>query len=105
MLSRHPSRAGAVPPELLARLIQAATSTHMAACVACASPDEISRAAAGRAPVVALEPSLLHLAVPPRILVLALSFAPAVRGRADAALDPSLADATSFRRALGEEDS
>src|SRR5437899_11156596 len=25
-------RAGAVPPELLARLIQAATSTHMAAC-------------------------------------------------------------------------
>jgi len=98
-------RAGAVPPELLARLIQAATSTHMAACVACASPDEISRAAAGRAPVVALEPSLLHLAVPPRILVLALSFAPAVRGRADAALDPSLADATSFRRALGEEDS
>jgi len=43
--------------------------------------------------------------VPPRILVVALSFAPAVRGRADAALDPSLADATSFRRALGEEDS
>jgi hypothetical protein len=97
--------AAGVPPELLARLVQAASSTHMAACVACGSPDEIARAAAARAPVVALPPSLLHLAVPPRILVLALSFAPAVRGRADAALDPSLADAASFRRALGEEDS
>jgi hypothetical protein len=97
-------RAAAVPPEVLARLIQAATSTHMAACVACAGPDEIARAAAARAPVVALAPSLLHLEVPPRTLVLALSFAPAVRGRADAALDPGLADAASFRRALGEED-
>ena len=58
-------RAAGVPPELLARLIQAATSTHMAACVACAGPDEIARAASARAPVVALEPSLLHLAVPP----------------------------------------
>src|SRR5919198_2989455 len=46
---------GAVPQDLLARLVQAATSTHMAACVVCANPDELSRAAAARAPVVALE--------------------------------------------------
>jgi len=38
-------------------------------------------------------------------LVLALSFAPEVRGRADAALDDKLIDAASFRRALSEEDS
>jgi hypothetical protein len=94
-----------VPQELLARLVQAATSTHMAACVACASADEISRAAAARAHVVALEPALLHLPVPPRTLVLALSFARNVRGRADAALDRSLIDPESFRRALSEEDS
>jgi len=37
-------------------------------------------------------------------LVLALSFAPAVRGRADAALDHTLVHAASFRRALSEED-
>ena len=54
--------------------------------------------------VLALEPALLHLPVPPRTLVLALSFAPAVRGRADAALDHTLVDAASFRRALSEED-
>jgi indole-3-glycerol phosphate synthase len=97
-------RADALPQEVLARLVQAATSTHMAACVACASADEVSRAAAARAPVIALPPALLHLPVPPRTLVLALSFSPEVRGRADAALDSSLGDADSFRRALGEED-
>ena len=98
-------RASAVPQELLARLVRAATSTHMAACVACANADEVARAAAARAPVLALEPNLLHLPVPPRTLVLALSFAPEVRGRADAALDDKLIDAASFRRALSEEDS
>jgi len=96
--------ASAVPPELLARLVQAASSTHMAACVACKNAEEIGRAAAARAPVVALEPALLQLPVPPRTLVLALAFAPAARGRADAALDPTLTDAASFRRALEEED-
>jgi indole-3-glycerol phosphate synthase len=96
--------ASAVPPELLARLVQAASSTHMAACVACKNAEEIGRAAAARAPVVALEPALLQLSVPPRTLVLALAFAPDARGRADAALDPSLIDAASFRRALSEED-
>src|SRR5207248_8950521 len=95
-------RASAVPQELLARLVRAATSTHMAACVACANADELARAAAARAPVLALEPALLHLPLPPRTLVLALSFAPEVRGRADAALDHSLVDAASFRRALSE---
>jgi indole-3-glycerol phosphate synthase len=97
-------RASGVPSELLARLVQAATSTHMAACVACGSAEEVARAAAARAPVIALDPALLHLAVPPRTLVLALLFAPGVRGRADAALDPGLTDAASFRRALSEED-
>lgn len=97
-------RAEALSQDVLARLVQAATSTHMAACVACASADEVSRAAAARAPVIALPPALLHLPVPPRTLVLALSFSPEVRGRADAALDSSLGDADSFRRALGEED-
>ena|SRR5689334_17290725 len=96
--------ASGVPPPLLTRLIQAATSTHMAACVVCTTAEEISRAAAARAPVIALRPDLLHLPVPPRTLVLALSFEPAVRGRADAALDGSLADGGSFRRALSEED-
>ncbi|HYS07462.1 MAG TPA: hypothetical protein VEP66_01910 [Myxococcales bacterium] len=97
-------RAGAVPPQVLGRLIQAASSTHMAACVVCSTPEEIARAAAARAPILALEPNLLHLEAPPRTLVLALSFGPAVRGRADAALDPSLDDADAFRRALNEED-
>jgi len=97
--------AASLPQELLTRLVQAASSTHMAACVACASAEEITRAAAARAPIVALAPALLHLPVPPRTLVLALSFSAEVRGRADAALDSSLADVDSFRRALSEEDS
>ena len=97
-------RAGAVPEEVLVRLVQAASSTHMAACVECANAAEIARAAAARAPVIALPPALLHLPVPPRTLVLALSFTPEVRGRADAALDSTLGDAESFRRALVEED-
>ncbi len=97
-------RAAALPAEMLARLVHAATSTHMAACVECASEAEIGRAASARAPVIALAPSLLHLRVPPRTLVLATSFSPEVRGRADAALDRGLVDADSFRRALAEED-
>lgn len=98
-------RAASLPQEMLTRLVQAASSTHMAACVACTSAEEVARAAAARAPVIALPPTLLRLPVPPRTLVLALSFSPEVRGRADAALDSSLGDADSFRRALGEEDS
>src|SRR6266850_1375859 len=97
-------RASALPPELLARLVQAATSTHMAACVACSSAAEIARAGAARAPVVVLDHSDLHLPVPPRTLVLVRSFSAEARGRADAALDPGLTDAASFRRALEEED-
>ena len=95
---------GGLPQELLSRLVQAATSTHMAACVVCADAEEVARAAAARAPVVAVEPALLHLPIPPRTLVLALSFAADARGRADAALDRSLNDAESLRRALAEED-
>jgi hypothetical protein len=94
-----------VPQEVLARLVQAATSTHMAACVVCADAQQIATAVAVRAPVIALEPELLRLPVPPRTLVLALSFTPDARGRADAALDRSLVDSLAFRRALEEEDS
>jgi indole-3-glycerol phosphate synthase len=97
-------RAAAVPEQVLSRLVQAASSTHMAACVECANEGEIARAAAARAPVIALPPALLHLPVPPRTLVLALSFLPEVRGRADAALDSTLGDAGAFRAALAEEE-
>jgi len=94
---------GALPQELLARLLRAASSTHMAGCVACASEEEVQRAAAARAPIIAVDPALLHVTVPPRTLLLALSFHPSARGRADAALDPSLRDAAAFRAALEEE--
>lgn len=94
---------GALPQELLARLLRAASSTHMAGCVSCASPEEVGRAGAARAPVIAVPPALLHVAVPPRTLVLSLSFDPSARGRADAALDASLRDAAAFRAALEEE--
>jgi hypothetical protein len=94
---------GALPQELLARLLRAASSTHMAGCVACASSTEVERAAAARAPVIAVPPALLHVKVPPRTLVLSLSFDPSARGRADAALDASLRDAAAFRAALEEE--
>jgi hypothetical protein len=97
--------AAELPQEVLARLVQAASSTHMAACVVCADAQQIAAAVAVRAPVIALEPELLRLPVPPRTLVLTLSFTPEVRGRADAALDRSLVDSLAFRRALEEEDS
>jgi hypothetical protein len=94
---------GSLPQELLARLLRAASSTHMAGCVSCASLAEVERAAAARAPVIAVAPALLHVPVPPRTLVLSLSFHPSARGRADAALDASLRDAAAFRAALEEE--
>ncbi len=94
---------GALPQELLARLLRAAASTHMAGCVSCASPEEMERAGAARATVIAVSPELLHVAVPPRTLLLSLSFHPSARGRADAALDASLRDAAAFRAALEEE--
>ncbi|HEY6912098.1 MAG TPA: hypothetical protein VI356_22155 [Myxococcales bacterium] len=94
---------GALPQELLARLVRAASSTHMAGCVACASAEEVARAGAARAPVIAVAPALLHVGVPPRTLVLSLTFHPSARGRADAALDASLRDAAAFRAALEEE--
>jgi len=88
------------PAELLKRLVQAASSTHMAACVLCATAGELAAAAAARAPVIAVES--LELRPPPRTLVLALRQLPGLRGRADAVLDPSLADASAFRRSLTE---
>ncbi len=93
----------AVPQEVLARLVQAASSTHMAACVVCDSPEEVARAVAARAPIAAVRPALLPIALPPRTLVLALSFEAAVRGHADAALDPSLFDPDALRAAIEQE--
>jgi indole-3-glycerol phosphate synthase len=100
--------AGVMPPELLARLAQAAKSTHMAACIACTSDKEIAQVAPLGPAVIALPSALLHLAVPPRSLVLALSAAPDLRGRADAMLDEALGvapDPASAFRATLEKDS
>jgi hypothetical protein len=100
--------AGMVPPELLARMAQAAKGTHMAACIACASEQELALAAPLRPAVIALPPPLLHLQIPARSLVLALSGGGALFGLADAVLDEELgaaADpAAAFRAAL-EKDS
>lgn len=108
-------------PELLARLVSAARGTHMAACVLCATADEIARARAARADVIALrlragelDPALAD-AVPRRSLLLAIpdgagaspSIAP-LRGRADATLDLAVAQgadpAAAFRAALAQDD-
>jgi len=91
--------------EQLDRLCSAANATHMAACVACDTPDEVRRAAAARAAVVALAhpDEALFAAAPRRVLVLALHPAAAVRGRTDALLDESVgaaADPAAAFRAL-----
>ena len=93
-------RASAVPFEMLARMAQAAKSTHMAACIACASAEEIARVAPLAPAVIALPPALVGLKVPPRTLVLALEFADGLRGRADAALDETLSSPEAFRKTL-----
>lgn len=101
-------QAAAVPHELLARLAQAAKSTHMAACIVCASEREVAQVAPLAPAVIALPPSLVHLPVPPRTFVLALSDAPRLLGRADALLDEALgaaADPASAFRAALERDS
>jgi indole-3-glycerol phosphate synthase len=87
-------------PESLARLAQLASSTHMVPCIVCETSDEVARAAALRAPIIALES--FDLKVPPRTLVLALS--PPPDGRADALLDESIQDAAAFRAALASGD-
>ena len=99
--------AGAVSREVLAQMAQAAKSTHMAACIACATPEELALAAALQPAVIALPPALLHLPLPPRALLLALSGGPALRGRADAVLDEIIGaspdPAQSFRALLAED--
>src|SRR6266851_5769337 len=102
-------RAELLPGEQLERLCGAARATHMAACVACGTPEEVQRAAAARAAAVALPRAgeALFAAVPRRILVLALDPAAAVRGRADALLDEAMGSApdpaAAFRSALEED--
>ena len=80
-----------LPGAQLDRLCGAA----MSACVACESAEEIQRAAAARAAVVALARAdeQLLAAVPRRLLVLALDPAAAARGRVDALLDESIGSA------------
>jgi indole-3-glycerol phosphate synthase len=95
--------------EQLERLCSAARATHMAACVACETPDEVRRAVQSRAAVIALArpDEALFAGVPPRFLVVALDPAAAVRGRADALLDDSLgtaSDPVAAFRALLEGD-
>jgi indole-3-glycerol phosphate synthase len=99
--------AAAVPYELLARLVIAAKSTHMAACVICVSASELAHAVQAKAPIVVLPGHMLDAPPPPRTLVLA-HFNSGLRGRADAALDPSFATAVdpaqAFRDALAADD-
>ena len=99
--------AGAVTREVLARMAQAAKSTHMAACIACTTEDELAAAALLRPALIALPESLLHLPLPPRALLLALSGGAALRGRVDALLDEELGaspdPARSFRALLPED--
>jgi indole-3-glycerol phosphate synthase len=95
--------------EQLERLCSAARATHMAACVACETADEVRRAAESRPAAIALAgpDEALFALVPRRLLVVALEPAAAVRGRADALLDESLgaaADpAAAFRALLAGE--
>ena len=98
-----------LPGEQLDRLCGAARATHMAACVACETPEEVRRAAEARAVAVAFARSdeALFAAVPRRVLVLALHPGAAVRGRADALLDESIGSAddpaAAFRSALEKD--
>ncbi|MCA1827028.1 MAG: hypothetical protein ABR567_03925 [Myxococcales bacterium] len=91
-------RASSVPSEILARMAQAAKSTHMAACIGCENADEISLVAPLQPAVIAVPPSLAAAKMPPRTLVLALEYADGLR--ADAALDETLDSADAFRRTL-----
>jgi hypothetical protein len=99
--------AAAVPQELLTRLVLAAKSTHMAACVLCVSVAEIAQAVRAKAPILLLPGHLLDAPAPPRTLVLT-HFNSGLRGRADAALDASFANATdpaeAFRNALAADE-
>jgi indole-3-glycerol phosphate synthase len=91
----------ALTAEMLARMAQAASSTHMVPCIVCENGDDLLRAASLRAPVIAL--ASFELKAPPRTLVLAL--APPPRGGADAVLDESIQDAAAFRAALAAGES
>ena len=98
-----------LPGEQLERLCGAARATHMAACVACDTAEEVQRAAAVRAALVAVAHpgEAIFAAVPRRLLVLALDPAAAVRGRADALLDEAIGSApdpaAAFRIALEQD--
>ena len=111
--------AALLPGALLVRLCDAARATHMAACVACASAAEVALAGQARAAMIAVPSSARALlaALPARTLALVLPDrfleggrqapeAAALRGLADALLDPALGEAVDpaaeFRRLLEE---
>ena len=106
--------AALLPGAALAQLCNAARSTHLTACVLCATAAEDARAAACRADVIALAPAALLdaalvAALPARALVLAIPPAEgSLLGRADALLDRAIAaaadPAAAFRAALAEEE-
>ncbi len=98
-----------LPGEQLDRLCDAARATHMASCVACDTPEDVRRAAAARAEVIALSrpDDSLFAAVPRRALVLALDRGASVLERTDALLDEALGsarDPAAAFRALLEQD-
>lgn len=95
-------RAASLPPELLARLARAASSTHMAPCIVCATPAEMAQAAGLRA-VIAVDSADLLAAAPERTILVALRELPGLRGRADAVLDATLTDPQRFRESLEED--
>lgn len=95
-------RAASLPPELLARLARAASSTHMAPCIVCATAAEMAQAAGLRA-VIAVDSADLLAAAPARTILVALRDLPGLRGRVDAVLDAALTDPQRFRESLEED--
>lgn len=95
-------RAASLPPELLARLARAASSTHMAPCIVCATAAEMAQAAGLRA-VIAVDSGDLLAAAPARTILVALRDLPGLRGRVDAVLDAALTDPQRFRESLEED--
>lgn len=112
--------AAQLPDGALARLCNAARSTHLTACVLCATAADVARAAGSRADVIALAPAALLdqalvAAVPARALVLVVpaaadadAVAATLLGRADALIDRAIAfaadPAAAFCAALAEEE-
>jgi indole-3-glycerol phosphate synthase len=101
--------ASLLPGDSLARLCGAARATHMDACVLCTNAEEMDRAVAARALLLALGGDVAALAAraPRRVTLLAVSGDSSVlRGKVDALLDFEIAlgpdPASAFRSALAK---